>query len=59
MIAAIPTASDLALPRWTWVAWLVHTRQQAVGPRPVLPLSSEAQAEARRLANLRRDLVPS
>lgn len=59
MIASLPTCSDLALPRWTWVAWLIHSRQQVVGPRPALPLSREAQAEARRLANLRRDLVPS
>lgn len=52
------TSSDLRLPRWTFVAWLVHRRQLRAGPRTILAGAPETDIEARRRARLLREIVP-
>jgi hypothetical protein len=50
--------ADLSLPRWAFVAWLVHKRQADAGPRLALALSTAGDIEASRRARLMRELVP-
>lgn len=50
---------DLSLPRWAFVAWLIHQRHAAAGPRTALTLAlPQGDIEASRRARLLRDLVP-
>lgn len=53
-----PAQHDLSLPRWAFVAWLVHRRQADAGPRLDLTLSLDGDIEASRRARLLRELVP-
>jgi len=54
-----PSQHDLSLPRWAFVAWLIHQRQTAAGPRTALDLAlPQGDIEASRRARLLRDLVP-
>jgi hypothetical protein len=55
--ARFPTRADLSLPRWTFVAWLVHSRQLRASPRPGLAAKALDVDTARR-ARLLRELVP-
>lgn len=50
--------TDLSLPRWAFVAWLVHQRRADAGPRLALALSAAGDIEASRRARLMRELVP-
>lgn len=50
--------ADLSLPRWAFVAWLVHQRQVEAGPRLALALTTGGDIEASRRARLMRELVP-
>jgi hypothetical protein len=50
--------SDLSLPRWAFVAWLVRRAQLRAGPRRPIVLVSEPDIEANRRARLLRELVP-
>lgn len=53
------TPTDLSLPRWAFVAWLVHQRRADAGPRlAALALSTAGDIEASRRARLMRELVP-
>ena len=52
------TSSRLRLPRWAFVAWLVHLRQRRAGPRPQIALAPETDIEANRRARLLREVVP-
>lgn len=54
------TATDapLSLPRWAFVAWLVHCRQLRASPRPTLALAPDTDIETARRARLLRELVP-
>ena len=49
---------DLSLPRWAFVAWLVHRRQLRAGPRTQIVLAPEPDIEAHRRDRLLRELVP-
>lgn len=53
-----PSPRDLSLPRWAFVAWLVHQRQALAGPRLAIAYTAEEAVEASRRARLLRDLVP-
>jgi len=48
----------LRLPRWAFIAWLTYRRRLGAAPAPSLPLGIEAEIEARRLARMRREIVP-
>ena len=50
--------SDLSLPRWAFVAWLVRRGQLRAGPRPTLPMGPETDIEVHRRARLLRELAP-
>lgn len=54
-----PAQHDLSLPRWAFVAWLIHQRYATAGPRTALALAPpQGDIEASRRARLLRDLVP-
>ena len=50
--------SDLSLPRWAFVAWLVHQRQRVAGPPAAIALAPDNDIESSRRARLLRELVP-
>lgn len=52
------TPTDLSLPRWAFVAWLVHQRQADAGPRLAPALTAGGDIEASRRARMLRELVP-
>lgn len=52
------TSADLRLPRWAFVAWLVHLRQRRFGPRTEFALAPETDIESARRARLLREVVP-
>jgi hypothetical protein len=52
------TPANLRLPRWAFVAWLVHLRQRRAGPRAQIALAPETDIEAARRARLLREVVP-
>ena len=54
----VPGPADLSLPRWAFVAWLVHQRQRVAGPRPAIVLAPDIDIDAGRRARLLRELVP-